>query len=187
MPSPHAHPSPENCLQRVASGDEAALRELYNLFAPQLMGLAYRILERRQEAEEVIQDTFIQVWKNAHRFDPTRSSAKTWLYLITRSRAIDRLRRLRGQAPLVSTPFDETAEQTVAFDQPSDSELENHPALRRLKALSPRQRETIELAFFEGYTHAEIANLKDIPLGTVKSDIRRSLQRLKTNGGPSDA
>tara|TARA_B110000438_G_scaffold297797_1_gene344785 strand:+ start:2034 stop:2489 length:456 start_codon:yes stop_codon:yes gene_type:complete len=151
------------------------------------MGLAYRILERRPEAEEVLQDTFVQVWKSASRFNPKRSSVKTWLFLITRSRAIDRLRRLRGQAHLTSTPFDETYDKGVEFDLPSDTDRENHPALRRLKALSPRQRETLELAFFEGYTHAEIANLKNTPLGTVKSDIRRSLQRLNTKGGTSNA
>lgn len=187
MPSSALQSTPEQSLQKVAEGDQRALRDLYNTFAPQLMGLAYRILERRQEAEEVIQDCFVQVWKQASRFDPKRSSAKTWLYLIVRSRAIDRLRKLRGQAPLSSTPLEIVIDRGIDADRPTENEVENHPALRRLKSLSPRQRETIELAFFEGYTHAEIANLKDIPLGTVKSDIRRSLQRLRTKGGHSDA
>lgn len=174
------------CVQRVARGEERALRELYEAFAPRLLGLAYRIVGRMDEAEEALQDAFVQVWKNAARFDPERASVDAWLLLIVRRKAIDRLRRRRGQPALAGTGSEDLSHKLIDFSpSPADSAGE-HPVLRQVRALPPRQREALELAFFDGYTQAEIDQLKDQPLGTVKSDIRRALARLRQGGAHHD-
>ncbi|MFP4283429.1 MAG: sigma-70 family RNA polymerase sigma factor, partial [Opitutales bacterium] len=116
MSSPPPSPDPwPPVLRRVAAGDAHALRALYEAFAPRLLGLAVRILGSGAEAEEALQDSFVQVWRQARRFDPERASVETWLFLIVRRRCIDRLRRARGQPPRHAFPQEEVLDKLVDF------------------------------------------------------------------------
>ncbi|WP_374690868.1 sigma-70 family RNA polymerase sigma factor [Accumulibacter sp.] len=170
---------------RVVRQDEQALAELYDAFAGRVYGLALRIVRQVQTAEEVTEDTFWQVWRQAPRFDPQRGSVAAWVLTIARSRALDAARRLDPAEPL-----DEERLAAVAGDSdPQDllhavqQEHRLHAALRTLDAV-PRQ--LLALAFFRGLSHEEIASQMSMPLGTVKSQIRRALLRLRDLLGSDD-
>ncbi len=180
-------------LTRVVRQDEAALADLYRATIGRVYGLALRIVRNPELAEEVAEDTFWQVWRQAPRFDPTRGTALAWVLTMARSRAIDALRaRQRVQADTVSADvlgetLDTLRESTDAIDNPHDllqamqSHQQLHHALEQLEAI-PRQM--IALAFFRGLTHEEISGHTGLPLGTVKSHIRRALNALRQCLGP---
>ena len=174
------------CLRKIAERDQEALHQLYKAYSHRLLGLAFRIIGQMDEAEEALQDGFLQVWKHAHRYDPKRASVETWIFLIVRRKCIDRLRRRRRQPPLYPVADSDADGNLVDFSPSPADQASDHPILNQLRALPPRQREALELAFFDGYTQSEIAALKDQPLGTVKSDIRRALQRLRQGGVSHD-
>ena len=165
-------------LAAVARGDRAGLRTLYERHAGRALAIALRIMHSRAEAEEVVQDTFLEVWRRAAQYDRSRGGAGVWIATIARSRAIDRV-RARG-----------TAERTAsaAADEPRSEargvleEVEQRSARERIAAalgeLPAEQRTAIELAYFEGLSQSEIAARTGDPLGTVKSRIRIALGRL---------
>lgn len=162
----------------VVSRDEAALGNLYEAMIGRVYGLALRITRHTQTAEEVAEDTFWQIWRQAPRFDPARGSAVAWMLTIARSRALDALRR-RDPAQCTEDAGDSEPD---AADGPEDllaaTEIGNqlHSALARL---DPLPRQLVALAFFRGLSHEEIAVHTGLPLGTVKSHIRRALGRLR--------
>lgn len=165
-------------LQAVARGDEDALVQLYDRYGRQAFGLAYRILGDAASAEEVVQDAFLALWHHARLLTMHTGSARAWLLTVVRNRAIDHLRRRRGQVQLVSLDAvvlpsiaDDTAREIIERVQRAD-------LLKALDALPKEQREVVELAYFEGLTHHEIATRLRIPLGTVKSRLRLALLRL---------
>src|SRR5262245_36236736 len=158
---------------RTAQGDEGALTALYDGTAATVNGLALRILGDPGAAEEVTGDVYLQVWRQAVRFDPRRGAPLTWLLMLTRSRAIDRLRSGSGQA--TTAPLSRAA--TVASEAPDPEESstiqERREAVRRALGEVPvEQRLAIELAYFSGLSHTEIAATLNEPLGTVKTRIR---------------
>ncbi|MBL8986595.1 MAG: sigma-70 family RNA polymerase sigma factor [Gemmatimonadetes bacterium] len=170
---------------RVAGGDEQALSVLYDRFAPVLYGLALRITAEPADAEEVVLDTFSQAWREAGRFRAERASAGAWLTMMCRSRALDlvRARTRRGRA------VDRAAalEGEPALGQPGPPPdaaaigAEEARALSvALEELPAPQRTALELAFFDGLSHAEIATRLAEPLGTVKGRIRTAMTRLRT-------
>lgn len=172
-------------LQRMAKGDEAALAALYDQWGERVHAVAYWILRDADEAEDVVEETFWQAWRTATGFDGQRAAGSTWLMMIARSRALDRLRAQRRKAGLTTalstsyTGLDETQSlASVASEAAADRQ---HRALlsSALSALPPEQRETIELAFFGGLSHAEIAAKISQPLGTVKTRIRLAMQKLR--------
>lgn len=175
-------------LARVVRQDEAALADLYRATIGRVYGLALRIVSNPALAEEVAEDTFWQVWRQAPRFDPQRGTALAWVLTIARSRALDAVRaRTRAQADTVSADalgdaLDAQRLHTDLADNPHDllesvqSNEQLHGALRQLEAV-PRQ--LVALAFFKGLTHEEIAGQTGLPLGTVKSHIRRALTVLR--------
>ncbi|EXI73202.1 MAG TPA: sigma-70 family RNA polymerase sigma factor [Candidatus Accumulibacter phosphatis] len=170
---------------RIVRQDEQALGELYDALAGRVYGLALRIVRQVQTAEEVTEDTFWQIWRQAPRFDPLRGSVLAWVLTIARSRALDAVRRLDRAEPL-----DEERLATVAVDSDPQDLLQAvqqqhrlHAALGTLDAL-PRQ--LLALAFFRGLSHEEIASQMSMPLGTVKSHIRRALLRLRELLGTDD-
>lgn len=186
-------------LARVVRQDEAALAELYRATVGRVYGLALRIVRNPALAEEVAEDVFWQVWRQAPRFDPQRGTALAWVLTIARSRALDAVRaRTRAQADTVSAEalgdaLDAQRLHTDLVDNPHDllesvqSHAQLHGALRQLEAV-PRQ--LVALAFFKGLTHEEIAGQTGLPLGTVKSHIRRALVALRkwlTPGGADAA
>ena len=167
-------------IERTARGDTAALAALYDATAPAVYGLALRILGDRGAAEEVTVDAFMQCWRQARSYDPTRSGPLAWLLVIVRSRAIDRL-RAGSSARLRTEPF--RAALGVASDAPGPEE-EAAVSQRRqlvtgaLARLGSEQRQVIELAYFRGLSHVEIAEALAQPLGTVKTRIRLGMLAL---------
>ena len=178
----HSREADAEAMRRMAAGDGGALAELYDCHGRAMFSLAVRILRDEGDAEEVVQDVFAQAWRQASRYDTTRGAVVTWLLMMTRSRAIDRLRARRGQAPLDG---DHAAALRDAVDPGPALDLAlltaNDIARVRaaLDALPDAQRMAIELAFHEGLTHAEVAERLEQPLGTIKTRIRVGLLRLR--------
>ncbi len=170
-------------LQRCGKGDSEALRTLYDDVAPQLFGMILRILPRRNLAEEVLQEVFLSIWRNAATYQPARSSPMTWLGTIARNRAVDMRRSLTAE-PISSDPVTEF-EDTIAAEG-NDPEQETALAVETqrldncMQQLSPEQNRAIRLAFINGLSYPEIAQHIQSPLGTVKSWVRRGLQALKS-------
>jgi RNA polymerase sigma-70 factor (ECF subfamily) len=172
-------PRREALLQACADGDRAALQSLYQSTAPQLFGLALSILHSRELAEDVVQDSFVLVWRQARSFDPTRGAAMAWLARIVRNRCFDVLRRRGREAPL-----DDVVVQSWEDPASSPADLtalsEDAERLRDcLDELEESPRKSLMLAYYEGMTYMQVAVRMEAPLSTVKSWIRRSLIRLK--------
>jgi RNA polymerase sigma-70 factor, ECF subfamily len=162
-------PSAHELVARLAGGDTQALADFYDRYAGIVNALALRILRRTAEAEDVVQEVFVQVWRQASRFDPARGTPEAWLFTITRTRALDRLRRLASNAAL-------RPEASV----PAPGSIEHAIAVRRaLEELPVEQRTPLELAYYEGLTQSEIARRLDEPLGTIKTRMRTGMMRLR--------
>lgn len=161
----------QGLLRRLANGDHAALGEFYDLYAGLAHGLAVRILRDASEAEDVVQEVFMQVWRQAVRYDPGRGSPVSWVCTMARTRALDRRRRRVSRREERS----EAAPPTSTSPSP-DITLAVRAALG---SLSGEQRRAVELAYFEGLTQSEIAQRLDEPLGTVKTRIRTGMTRLR--------
>jgi RNA polymerase sigma-70 factor (ECF subfamily) len=164
-------------LARVVKKDEAALAALYDRYSRLVFAEASRILRDKGAAEEILQDIFYQVWRTAERFDPQRGSLPGWLLVVTRNRAISKLRRRSA------TGDDELNENAVACAINLESAASQNQLLGRVRgameSLPEGQREAIELAYFEGMTHSEIASRTGEALGTVKTRIRSALEVLR--------
>jgi RNA polymerase sigma-70 factor (ECF subfamily) len=175
-------------LQRIAIRDEAALAELYDRHSRRAYSVIMRILGSQSDAEDVLQETFVRVWSRAETYDALMGTPSAWLTRIARNRAIDRLRarRVRGNVavrPIVQAGDDAPrSEEPVTRDTP-ETVLEGRTmagAVRTaLAALTPAQRTLIEAAYFEGYTHSELATRFGVPLGTVKTRIRTGLAAMR--------
>ncbi len=164
-------------LGAAADGDRDAFAEVYRLTAPKLFGLALNLLRHRERAEEVLQEAFIQVWRHADRYTAERGEPMAWLFGIVRFRALDRLRRDRRAEGLAETAALEAP--AAAGASPMDDVLgrDMREAVRNcLGNLEERARDCILLAYYEGFTHAELSARLDAPLGSVKSWIRRGLR-----------
>ena len=176
-------------LSRVGLGDRAAFATLYKQTAAHLMGVVVRINRDRAQAEDVLQEVYVNVWRAAGRFDAAMSQPMTWLTSVARNRAIDRLRRRQTEPQTVSTTLgtDDDPDdmlQYQASDAPGPLELlaragEAHALTACLGELSGEQQQSLALAFYQGLSHAEVAAHLRQPLGTVKSWLRRGLQALK--------
>ena len=175
-------PAPDSALiERMRTGDEAAFSALYDRYSAMLFGMLTRILRDQQAAEEVLQDLFLQLWRNAGQFDAGRGSLPAWLMVIGRSRAISRLRGRRDREVLEEEEGDYA--NTFASGQNIEDETVRAELARNLSAaleqLPVEQRQALELAYFEGMTQSEIANKTGIPLGTVKTRVRTAMQTLR--------
>jgi RNA polymerase sigma-70 factor (ECF subfamily) len=171
-------------LHRIARQDQEALETLYAATSSRVMSLVLRITRRHALAEEVLEETYWQVWRQAPRFDAERGRAITWLLAMARSRAIDALRREQRfvHEELPDADALDAAERSDAEVPPPDllEATREHARLHAaVAALEPRARQLVALAFFRGLTHEEIAEQQALPLGTVKSLIRRALQQLR--------
>ncbi len=170
-------------LARIRDRDERAVEELYTRYSGPLYSLAYQVTRSERFAQDVVQEVFIAVWKDASRFDPTRGALGPWLFSLARHKAIDLVRR-------ESNVRKRTADVDLSFEEaPDDVDREAWLNLRRdrvraaVAELPDIQREALELAFFGGLTHVEVAERMGIPLGTAKTRIRTALLRLRDRLG----
>lgn len=169
-------------LAGCARGESAALEELYASLSPQLFGLLLRILQRRDLAEEALQDTFVNVWRKASEYRASRGKVTTWVLTIARHRAFDILRRHRRETSLDPETLIGLSDAEAARGDPGDvpRSLAEYRRLRQcMDALSEQQRASVVMAYFRGHTQEEIARRFKAPLGTVKSWVRRALISLK--------
>lgn len=167
----------EHLLDRIACGDRQAFASFYDRYSGHTLGLLLGILRKRADAEDVLQETFLQIWRQAGRYDAQRGSPRVWISRIARSRAIDAVRR-KGTRAIPTIDVDELSENTS--DIASKNEMVR-VATGALERLDPPERESIRLAFFGGLTQEQIAESTDTPLGTVKTRIRRGMQKLRAN------
>ncbi|MGH8612719.1 MAG: sigma-70 family RNA polymerase sigma factor [Gammaproteobacteria bacterium] len=162
---------------RVAEGDRIALEGLYDRYAQLVFALALRILRNQTDAEEVVQDVFWQVWRNATRYDPARGTPDAWLFTLARTRALDALRLSRRSEGLALEEASEVSED-LAAEGAQATEI-RQIVTNALNGLSKVQRTAIELAYYGGLTQTEIAQHTGAPLGTVKTWIRKGLAQLR--------
>ena len=166
-----------------AVGSAVALRQLYRECGGRVMAVALRILGDRAEAEDIVQETFLELWRRAAAYDPARSAPATWAVLVARSRALDRLRsRASAARACEASGHDPSLHPAV---EPVEARQDRERVRRALDELPPEQRETLELAYFEGLTHGEIASRTGLPLGTVKTRLRLAMAKLRTNLAPA--
>jgi len=165
-------------LVRIAQQDEAALSKLYDRYARIVYAIAFKSLESVEESEEIVLDVFAQVWRTAHSYDPEKGRVDTWLFMIARSRILDRLRKLQRSNKK------QTASREAYLQAPNTSPDPIEDAViseRRsvvqaaLQQLTPKHRQVLELAYYKGLSHHQISQAMDLPLGTVKSCFRISL------------
>ena len=166
-------------IERIVQRDETALAALYDRYAGMLSSVLNRILRDTQAAEEILQDIFFQLWRNPSRFDPARGSLPGWLMVIARNRAISQLRRHNPAAgdELPKTP----SSRPSISNRPRRSSSCSAACSAALETLPAEQRAAIELAYFEGMSHSEIARRTGDPLGTVKTRLRSAVETLKRN------
>lgn len=167
-------------LARTARGDVSAIERIYDEAVGPVLGIAMRVLRNRAQAEEVAQDVLVDVWRTAARYDPARGSAMTWIMTMAHRRAVDRVRREQASAEREEreanrtgpAPFDDVSEQV-------EGRFEREQVRRCLETLTELQRQSVTLAYYDGYTYREVAGLLNAPLGTVKTRLRDGLIRLR--------
>lgn len=171
-------------LKRSGRGDELAFASLYDAMAARVYGLAVRVVRDPAQAEEVTQESFLEIWRSAGRFDPARGSAVAWILTIVHRKAVDRVRSAEASSRRDTTYHQQ--DNPVAHDataEAAQASLEAHRVRNALAALTAVQRQAIELAYFGGYTHTEVASMLELPVGTAKTRIRDGLIRLRDTMG----
>jgi len=170
-------------MRQVMQRDQAALGQLYDRYARVIHSLAFKILGSPEEAEEVVLDVFSQAWQNAHCYDPSRSQVDAWLFLMTRSRALDRLRKRQRQSKVVEVATATAKTVTSqALKTPEEDLLiteRREMVAAAMVELPQEQRQVIELAYFQGLSQSAIAQRTGMKLGTVKTRIRLGLTKLR--------
>jgi RNA polymerase sigma-70 factor, ECF subfamily len=180
---PSGQPAPETSealLQRVARADTDAFEKVYDRLSAVVYGTIRRVLRDPAQSEEVAQEVFVEIWRTATKFDPARGGATTWAVTMAHRRAVDRVRSEQAatnrdeKAALLDgqPPYDSVTEAV-------EQRLDRERVVRALRGLTDLQREAVTLAFYGGHTHTEVAELLDVPLGTVKTRIRDGLIRLR--------
>jgi RNA polymerase sigma-70 factor, ECF subfamily len=174
-----------NAIHLIAQGDSGALRFLYERYATGVLALLSRMLGSAAEAEEQLQEVFVVLWREAARFDPERGSLRAWLYTMARRRALD-LIRARQSRPQPGSDEDVSQSPTRANEKTEETPEKNVSAKQRANAVSeaisqlpPKQREVLDLAYFQGLSQYEIASKLNVPIGTIKSRVRDAMIRLR--------
>ena len=171
-------------LLRVATGDQRAFSELYDIIAPRMLGLVRHVLKDHAQSEEVVQEVLLEVWQTAPRFDPNKGKAVTWMLTMAHRRAIDRVRSAQSSRDRdtrvgirdLDREFDSVAESV-------EIRVEHDRVERALSRLTELQRQAVELAYYGGYSHSEVATMLNIPMGTVKTRLRDGMMRLREERG----
>ncbi len=184
VPGPADAPDLAELLKRSGRGDEAAFARLYDATAARAYGLAVRVVRDPAQAEEVTQEAFLEIWRTASRFDRDRGSAVSWILTLVHRKAVDRVRSAEA-----STRRDTAYHQSnhgIEHDSTAEAaqaSMEARRVRQALGSLTEVQREALELAYFKGYTHTEVATMLDLPVGTAKTRIRDGLIRLRDTMG----
>ena len=172
-----------NLLSKIIDGDRTALSELYDRYSRIIYAIAWKSLHSVEDCEEVVLEVFAQIWRIADRFDANKGSFEQWIFTLARSRILDRLRKIQRQQK-VNTVI--TAEKEIAFPTTSVDPLEaveiaeqRQQVLAALSQIPPEQRQVIEMAYYQGFTHTEIAAATGLSLGTVKTRLRLGLSKLR--------
>jgi RNA polymerase sigma-70 factor, ECF subfamily len=172
--TPH-HRDDANLVARVRAGDEGAMAALYDRYSGIVYGVALRVLGSTTAAEDVLQEVFLQLWRNPGAFDAERGKLPAWLAVITRNRAIDHLRK--------RLPEEDIADLSISIDLDIEDEVARRQAVQKIRTvmseLPQEQRKSLEMAYFEGLTHSEISRKTGEPLGTIKTRIRAGLLALR--------
>jgi RNA polymerase sigma-70 factor (ECF subfamily) len=178
----------EELMQLIAAGDPRAFEVVYERHATAAFSLAYRICGIRASAEEVVQEAFLAIWRSGGRYDRTRGSVRTWLLGVVHNRAIDTLRRTTTHDRRRAA--DERAAESLEAPDRTEAEAVRRDEARSVRVLIDElpddQRRVIELAYFGGFTHEQIARMLDAPLGTVKGRMRLALEKLRAGVGPTE-
>jgi RNA polymerase sigma-70 factor, ECF subfamily len=187
MPSMNraALPSDAELVARLVWQDEAALSELYDRYSGALFGLALRVSGSRERAEEIVQDTFLKLWRDPKRFDPSRAALSTFLLTLVRNASIDSLRRERSTSPLEDEdgqPLPLASDHATPLEQAELAQDAQHIRMA-MAQLSAAHRQTVELAYFQGASREEIAAAMNVPVGTVKSRLKYALDKLRNAVG----
>ena len=171
--------SDNELLQAITRGDEQALAQLYDRYRSILFGLLLRILHSRSEAEDILQEVFLQVWQRARDFDASRGKVFTWLVTLTRSRAIDRLRALGTRERTIEAAARNTDDIVSDAEQDAIITQRSEIVQTALRELSEEQRQVLLMAYFDGFSQSEIAEKLESPLGTVKTRMRAGMTKLR--------
>ncbi|MCA9936844.1 MAG: sigma-70 family RNA polymerase sigma factor [Ardenticatenaceae bacterium] len=170
-------------MRLIAQGNEAALSELYDRYSRLVLSIAYGVVQNRQTAEEVTLDIFTRAWEKAATYDPQQAKVSTWLVRMTRNRAIDWLRREKIRPFQHSISWGDVTPEAVATENQTETAVQSNLQQQRVRtavaSLPPDQQEALALAYFKGYSHSEIAQVLNQPLGTVKGRIRAAMQKLR--------
>ena len=175
-----AVPDLAELLRRSSRGDEAAFADLYDATSRRVFGMALRVVRDPAQAEEVTQEAYLEAWRTASRFDPAKGSALSWLLTLAHRRAVDRVRSAEAASRRDATYHDQN--RPVAHDSTAEAaatKIEAQRVRQAMGTLTDVQREALELAYFGGYTHTEVATMLDLPVGTAKTRIRDGLIRLR--------
>jgi len=179
----------EDLMQLVRRGDARAFEVLYDRHSSVAFSLAYRMVGTRATAEEVVQEGFLALWRSGARYDRARGSVRTWILGIVHNRAVDALRR--GTVHDRRRASDEGIEERFAAEERTDVEVARRDEAREvrsaLETLPPDQLRVIELAYFGGFSHSEIASMLETPIGTVKGRMRLGLAKMRDALGPAEA
>ncbi|RYE73809.1 MAG: sigma-70 family RNA polymerase sigma factor [Myxococcales bacterium] len=171
-------------LRKSALGDESSFAQLYDSTSARVHGLVLRVVRDRAQAEEVTQEVYLQVWRTASRYDESRGSALSWLMTLAHRRAVDRVRS--AEASSRNETSYHHADRTPEHDstaEAAESSLEATRVRHAMEHLTEVQRQALQLAYFGGYTHTEVATMLDLPVGTAKTRIRDGLIRLRDTMG----
>lgn len=176
--------SQNDLLGRIAEGDQAAFGELYDQLAPRVLGLIRRLLKDHAQSEEVTQEVFLEIWQTATRYDSAKGGASTWILTMAHRRAIDRIRSSQSTRDRDTrigirdfpTEYDSVAESVEVT-------IESERVKQAMERLTELQRQAIQLAYYGGYSHSEVADLLKVPIGTVKTRLRDGMIRLRDELG----
>lgn len=169
----------DELIDRFRSGDELALRWLYDRYGAAVLHLGYASLGNRHDAEDIVQTTFVAAWQSRERYDPGLGSPLSWLLGIARRKAVDMM-RLRSRQDRVADTLRRVETGGGARESAADTVIDRLVVADGLSGLEPAQRRVLELSFYDDLTHVQIAALTGMPLGTVKSHLRRGLARLRS-------
>ncbi len=169
-------------LQKIATGDKAAVQECLRTYGGLVWSLARRMSPNLDDAEDAVQEIFVDVWKNADRFDESKSSETTFIAMIARRRLIDRIRKV-NRSPKSDSIEDMLVEPQNRFDESMQVSVEAKQAAKALETLRPEQRQVLQLSIYHGYSHQEISDALQMPIGTVKTHARRGIMQVRETLG----